>query len=165
MGLLSNWLLRREFDWCHIKMFNFAGIKCRFKSSCPGSRLLFSMSGFNRLQYEIMWIMKALLSKLHIWSACAKNVIYKLYYSACRTPALRILSSREVRQQSHNRAEVWKFGGFAALIGWLICCCTCSGSAMAISEIDYPSLIRRRILAFYRSAAREGPEVTSVHGP
>lgn len=47
MGLLSNWLLRREFDWCHIKMFNFAGIKCRFISSCPGSPLSFSMSGFN----------------------------------------------------------------------------------------------------------------------
>lgn len=98
MGLLSNWLLRCEFDWCHIKMFNFAGIKCRFKSSCPGSPLVFSMSGFNRLQYEIMWIMKALLSKQHIWSSCAKNVIYKLYYSACRTPALHVLGSHEIRQ-------------------------------------------------------------------
>lgn len=33
---------------------------------------------------------------------------------------------------------------------------------MAISEFDYPSLIMR-ILAFYSSAVRKGPEVTSVH--
>lgn len=115
MGLLSNCLLRRQFDWCRIKMFNFAGIKCRFKSSCPGSPLLFSTSGFNRLQYEIMWIMKALLSKLHIWRSCAKNVIHELYYSACRTPVLRVLGSHEISQQSHNRAEVWKFS-------WRVCC-------------------------------------------
>lgn len=140
------------------KLLNVAGIKCRIKIELPWESAVVCHLWSNGLQYEIMWIMKALffLDRLHIWSSRAT-----LCYSPPPGASSVLAQSRRRSHKSCRSVEE---------TAWRVCCterlirrCTCSGSGAASWEFDYRSSVMRRIMAFYRSAAHKASEVTSVH--
>lgn len=89
MGLLSNWLLRREFGGCHIKNAQ----RCWNKVQNQNGVALGVRGGFNGLQYEITGIIKALF----FWTDYTSEAHVRRFIIRRR----RVLGSCAIRRQSH----------------------------------------------------------------
>lgn len=102
-------------------------VKCRFKSSCPGSPHTFSMSGawavgFNRLQYESLWIMKSpLFQTTHLELMCKWRSLQAVLF--CMSHALLFIfgsqswTTVQQYEEKFGGSPQWWCGRFTCTVG------------------------------------------------
>lgn len=105
-------------------------IKCRFKSSCPGSLYTFSMSGIELsgwidcsyeilMSYEKPFSLKKKTKQKHSTKASVQTSSFTSSALRRHLSALGIFRQREHEQKFGERSRD------NCCSDWLICCCTC----------------------------------------